>query len=120
MISAYLSARIRSFGYAISGIITLVRTQPHAWLHLIATGVIIGAGYLVHLRRWEWVTILLCIGMVWTAEAFNTAIEFLADEMSLERRECIGRAKDVAAGAVLISAMISVLIAAMIFKNHLH
>lgn len=115
----YLSARIRSFGYAIKGIMTLVVTQPHARLHLLATVVVTGVGVYVHLRRWEWVAILLCIGMVWMAEALNTAVEFLADEVTLERRDRIGKAKDVAAGGVLIVAIISVAVAALVFLNHL-
>ena len=114
----YLSARIRSFGYAIKGIMTLLGTQPHAHLHLLATVVVTGAGVYLHLRRWEWVAILLCIGMVWMAEALNTAIEFLADEVTLERRDRIGKAKDVAAGGVLIVAIISVAVAVLVFLNH--
>lgn len=114
----YLSARIRSFVYAIKGIMTLLGTQPHAHLHLLATVVVTGAGVYLHLRRWEWVAILLCIGMVWMAEALNTAIEFLADEVTLERRDRIGKAKDVAAGGVLIVAIISVAVAALVFLNH--
>ncbi len=116
----YLAARIRSFGYAFRGIVTLVATQPHARLHLLATLVVIGAGLTVHLRRWEWVAILLCIGMVWMAEALNTAIEFLGDEVTLERRDRIGKAKDLAAGGVLMAAFISILVAVLVFSNHLH
>lgn len=115
----YLAARIRSFEYAIRGIMTLVGTQPHARLHLLATFLVLVAGRAVHLRRWEWVAILLCIGMVWMAEALNTAIEFLADEVTLERRERIGKAKDVAAGGVLIAALLSVAVASLVFLNHL-
>jgi diacylglycerol kinase (ATP) len=119
MILQYLQARIRSFGYAFNGIKVLILTQPHAQLHLIATVAVLIAGKLVHLRRWEWVSILVCIGMVWMAEALNTAIEFLADEVSLEKRERIGKAKDVAAGGVLITAMISIVAALLVFGNHL-
>ncbi len=115
----YLAARIRSFGYAFRGIMTLVATQPHARLHLLATLLVIGTGSIVHLRRWEWAAILLCIGMVWMAEALNTAIEFLGDEISLERRDRIGKAKDVAAAGVLIVALISIVVAALVFLNHL-
>jgi len=115
----YLSARVRSFGYAIRGIGTLIATQPHARLHLLATIVVTGAGIYLHLRRWEWVAILLCIGMVWMAEALNTAIEFLADEVTLERRERIKHAKDVAAGGVLITALVSVAVGVLVFLNHL-
>ena len=119
MISCYLRARIRSFRHAIGGIIALLRTQPHARIHLLATLAVILAGYVLHLRRWEWVAILICIGMVWMAEAFNTSLEFLGDEISLELRERIGKAKDIAAGGVLIVSLISVVIALMIFENHL-
>jgi diacylglycerol kinase len=119
MITSYLSNRLKSFGYAFQGIRTLVTTQPHAQLHLLATIVVVTAGIRIGLRRWEWVAIMLCIGMVWMAEALNTALEFLADEVSLEQRERIGKAKDVAAAGVLIVAMISVVIAALVFWNHL-
>jgi len=119
MITRYLSKRLKSFGYAFQGIRTLIVTQPHAQLHLLATIIVVTVGLLVGLRRWEWVAIMLCIGMVWMAEAINTALEFLADEVSLEQRERIGKAKDIAAGGVLIVAMISVVIAALVFWNHL-
>ncbi|MEI6081122.1 MAG: diacylglycerol kinase family protein [Verrucomicrobiota bacterium] len=119
MITRYFQARIRSFGYAFNGLKVLLLTQPHAQLHAFATLVVLIAGKILHLRRWEWVAILLCIGMVWMAEALNTAIEFLADEVSLEKRERIGKAKDVAAGGVLITALISVAVAVLVFRNHL-
>lgn len=119
MNTGYLSKRLKSFGHALQGIGTLVSTQAHARLHLLATLLVIGAGSLVGLRRWEWVAILLCIGLVWLAEALNTALEFLADEVSLEQRERIGKSKDVAAGGVLITAIVAITIAAMVFWNHL-
>jgi len=119
MITRYLSNRLKSFGHAFRGIRTLLTTQPHAQLHLLATIIVVTAGVRVGLRGWEWVAIILCMGMVWMAEALNTALEFLADEVSLEQRERIGKAKDIAAGGVLIVAMISVVIAALVFWNHL-
>ena len=119
MINRYLQARIRSFSYAFKGLRVLLLTQPHAQLHALATVAVLIAGKILHLRRWEWVAILLCIGMVWMAEALNTALEFLADEVSLEKRERIGKAKDVAAGGVLITALISVAVAVLVFRNHI-
>lgn len=119
MIARYLQARVKSFGYAFNGLKVLLLTQPHAQLHALSTIAVLTLGTALHLRRWEWVAILLCIGMVWMAEALNTALEFLADEVSLEKRERIGKAKDVAAGGVLITAMISVAVAVLIFANHL-
>lgn len=119
MTFGYLSKRLQSIGYALKGVKTLLSTQAHARLHLLATLLVIGLGVFVRLRRWEWVAILLCIGMVWLAEALNTALEFLADEVSLEQRECIGKSKDVAAGGVLITAIVAITIAALVFWNHL-
>ncbi|MCX6959956.1 MAG: diacylglycerol kinase family protein [Verrucomicrobia bacterium] len=119
MINNYLAARIRSFGYAFRGLWLMILTQPHPQLHALATIAVLIAGIVLHLRRWEWVAILLCIGMVWVAEALNSALEFLADEVSLEKRERIGKAKDVAAGGVLIAAIVSVAVAALVFWNHL-
>ncbi|MCE9543253.1 MAG: diacylglycerol kinase family protein [Verrucomicrobia bacterium] len=119
MITNYLAARIRSFGYAFRGLWLMILTQPHPQLHALATIAVLIAGIVLHLRRWEWVAILLCIGMVWVAEALNSALEFLADEVSLEKRERIGKAKDVAAGGVLIAAIVSAAVAALVFWNHL-
>jgi len=119
MIARYFQARVKSFGYAFNGLKVLLLTQPHAKLHALASIAVLILGKIFHLRRWEWVAILVCIGMVWMAEALNTAIEFLADEVSLEKRDRIGKAKDVAAGGVLITALISVAVAVLVFKNHL-
>lgn len=114
----YLSARIRSIGYACKGIITLVCTQPNAHLHAVATaGVLIG-GHFLKLSESEWLAVLLCIGLVWASEALNTALEFLADEVDPNQRPGIGRAKDVAAAGVLIAAVISIAVAATILWNH--
>ena len=119
MLVRYLQARVKSFGYAFNGLKVLLLTQPHARLHAIATVVVLIAGKILQLGQWEWVAILLCIAMVWMAEALNTALEFLADEVSLEKRDRIGNAKDVAAGGVLITAMISITVAVIVFRNHL-
>lgn len=115
----YLNARIRSLDYAFRGIATLVLTQAHARIHLLAAVVVLAGGLYLRLRRWEWVAIVLCIAMVWMAEAMNTALEFLADEVSLEKRDRIGKAKDVAAGGVLITAVASIVVAALILSGHL-
>lgn len=116
----YLSARIRSIGYALKGVIILLTTQPNARLHAVATFGVLIAGFFLHLREWEWLAILLCIALVWAAEALNTALEFLADEVDTNHRPGIGRAKDVAAAGVLISAIMSIIVATTILWDHLH
>ena len=114
-----LSERVRSFAHAFRGIGTVIATQHNAWIHLLATVVVVVLGFFVHLERMEWCIIVFAIALVWITEAVNTAIEFLADEVTLERREGIGRAKDVGAGAVLLAAIASVVMGAIIFVPHL-
>ena len=106
------TGRIRSFGHAIAGIIRMVRCQHNAWIHLIATAIVIAAGFFFHLSRPEWCWIVLAVSIVWTAEALNTAFEFLADAASPNFHPVVRDAKDVAAGAVLITALASSVIGA--------
>jgi diacylglycerol kinase len=112
------TGRIRSFRYAIAGIIRMVRCQHNAWIHPIATGVVIAAGFFFQLSGSEWCWIVLAAPTVWTAEAF-IAFEFLADATSPNFHPVVRDAKDVAAGAVLITAIASSVIGAIIFWPHL-
>lgn len=111
----YLQKRIRSFGYAFKGIATLIRTQPHAKIHALATVVVVGAGFLLEVNRMEWLALTFAIGIVWITEAVNTAIEFLTDLASPDYHPLAGKAKDVAAGAVLIAAFVAIIIAGIVF-----
>jgi len=110
---------LHSFGYALHGVAFLVRTQPNARLHLLATVLVSAAGAYVSLRREEWVWVIAAIVLVWSAEAFNTALEQLADALYPERHPGIGRAKDVAAAAVLIAALGAAVIGLLVFIPHL-
>ena len=73
----------------------------------------------LHFQSWEWVAVLICIGMVWMAEALNTALELLADEVDRNHRPGIGLAKDMAAAGVLIASVASAIVAVLVFWNHL-
>ena len=73
----------------------------------------------LRLSRAEWCWIILAIAIVWTAEALNTAFEFLADVASPEFHPTVRDAKDVAAGAVLVTAVASAVIGGLIFLPHL-
>jgi len=114
-----LSERARSFRHAFRGIGTVIATQHNAWIHLVATLCAVILGFFVHLDRVEWCAIVFAIALVWITEAVNTAIEFLADEVTRERRDGIGRAKDVGAGAVLLAAMASAIVGTIVFVPHL-
>jgi diacylglycerol kinase len=107
--------RIKSFKHAIRGGWTLFSTQPHAKFHALSTVAVIIAGMAFKLSINEWALLIIAISMVWMAEAFNTAIEFLADEVTLEFSEKIKKAKDVAAFAVLVSAMGASIIGILVF-----
>lgn len=77
------------------------------------------AGFSLGLSRTEWAPLTVAIALVWIAEALNTAIEFLADEISTEHRERIGKAKDVAAFGVLVAAMAAAVIGCLVFLPYL-
>jgi diacylglycerol kinase len=89
------------------------------WLHAVAAifAVTLGVGFRLSVDEWRW--IVLAIGWVWMAEAFNTAIERLADAVTLERDPQIGLVKDLAAAGVLLSAIGAAMIGLLVFGPHL-
>jgi len=113
-----LSGRLRSFRYAGRGIITMVVSQHNAWVHAAASVAVVGAGLFAGLTRLEWFVLVLAIVSVWTAESLNTAFEFLCDVTSPEFHPLVEKAKDVAAGAVLITAVGALAIGALVFMPH--
>jgi diacylglycerol kinase (ATP) len=112
------TGRIRSFRYAIAGLGRMIRCQHNAWIHLVVTVGVVGAGLFFQLSRGEWCWIVLAIAIVWTAEALNTAFEFLADAASPNFHPVVRDAKDVAAGAVLITAIAAAIIGVIVFWSH--
>jgi len=109
-----ISERIKSFGYAFNGIFIMLQSQHNAWIHALASILICAVGFSFGLNRSEWCWIVLAIISVWTAEALNTAFEFLADAASPEYHPLVKKAKDVAAGAVLITAIGATVIGALV------
>ena len=76
------TGRLRSVKYAVQGIRIMIGSQQNAWMHAVATIVVIAAGFILQLTLAEWCWIVLAIASVWTAEALNTAFEFLTDVAS--------------------------------------
>lgn len=109
------SGRAKSFGYALQGIAFMLKTQHNAWLHFVATILVVGAGFYFHLKNEDWRWVVVAMMMVWTAEAFNTAVEYVCDVVSPSYSEAVKHAKDIAAGAVLICAAGAVLIGVLTF-----
>lgn len=110
-----LTQRWHSLRYALAGLRTLLLTQHNARIHAVAAVLVVVAGLYLGLSRTEWLWLVVAITLVWTAETFNTALEFLADAVTQELHPLIRQAKDLAAAAVLIAAIGALLIGALIF-----
>ena len=118
MQTSYLTGRLRSFGHAFRGLAILLRTQHNARIHAFATILVLAAGALLRISLSEWALIALAVVCVWVAEALNTSIESLVDLASPDPHPLAGKAKDVAAGAVLIAAIGSLIVGALVFGPH--
>ncbi|MEZ4920632.1 MAG: diacylglycerol kinase family protein [Saprospiraceae bacterium] len=110
-----LRRRIDSFGYAFKGLVFLFKTQANARIHLLATLVVLVAGWYFEVSRVEWLILLLFIVLVIAMEAVNTALEQLTDLVSPEWHPLAGRAKDLAAAAVFVLAIGAIFAAFIIF-----
>jgi diacylglycerol kinase (ATP) len=108
-------ARAKSFTYAFRGISLLVKTQHNSWVQIFFTFLTIFMGFFFNISHTEWIFIILLIGLVLMAEAFNTAFEFDIDLTSPTYHPYARDTKDVAAGAVLITTIMAVIIGLIIF-----
>ena len=97
----------------------MLQSQHNAWLHFVATLLVCVFGVGLDISTVEWCFVILSMMSVWTAEAFNTAIECVTDLASPEFHSLAGKAKDVAAAAVLITAIGAAVIGAIVFLPHL-
>ncbi len=107
--------RIKSFGFAFTGIYELFKSEPNARIHFLATICALIAGILLRISKSEWCVILIVIALVWAAEAFNTVIEKLIDHLFPEYHETARIVKDISAGAVLICAIAALVCGLIIF-----
>ena len=104
-----------SYRYAIRGIGLAFRAENNMIIHLAAGIAVVAINYIIGVTTTEWLITLMLVGLAWTAEVFNTAIEKLADRVSREHDPLIGQAKDLAAGAVLIICLFAVICAGVIY-----
>lgn len=111
--------QIRSFGYAWKGIMSCVGKEQNLSFHLIATLLVVIAGFTFNITRMEWIAVVGCIGLVIAAELINSAIEKLVDLVSPTRHPLAGQIKDIAAGAVLVCAIASAIIGLIVFLPYL-
>lgn len=97
-------SRIAAFRYAAAGLGYVLRTQRNAWIHAVATLLVIIVGAWLDIDRLDWAIMLPAIGLVWLAEFLNTALEAVVDLASPETHPMARVGKDVGAAAVLIAA----------------
>lgn len=109
-----LKKLLHSFGYALKGIITALK-QQNLRIHFASTLIVVIIGLITGLSSIEWLIIILVISLVIGAEMINSAIESVVDLASPEIHPLAKQAKDIAAGAVLIFAIASVVIGLIIF-----
>ena len=114
----FFVARARSFGYAFRGLARLFR-EPNARVHALATLVVVWLGFALHLEALEWGALVFAIVLVLAAEAFNTAVESLADAAVPEQHALVRDAKDLAAAGVLLAALGATVIAVLVLGPHL-
>lgn len=108
------------FKVAFRGIFMAISTQRNMKIHLIAATGVILLGFFTHLSKPEWIAILLCIFLVLVTELINTALEQTVDLVTRKRRYRAMLAKDMAAGAVLLSSLLAVIIGILIFFDKLN
>lgn len=110
-----ITKHLLSYRYAVQGIWLAFRYEQNMAIHLIAAFAVVVTNFSLEVKKIDWMVTLMLIGIVWSAEIFNTAIEKLADRVSKERDPLIGHAKDLAAGAVLIICIIAVICACIVY-----
>ena len=107
--------RVLSFKYAFNGLKIMLKEEHNSRIHLVAAILALALGVFLKLSPTEWVLLCMVIGAVFMAELFNSSLENLADIISPDKNEKIGKAKDLAAAAVLVSALVAVVMACFIF-----
>ena len=113
-----MKAFLQSFVYAIRGIRTSFREQRNLKVQIVVALLTIGAGFYFRITATEWCLILLTIGLVIGLEMINTAIEKTVDLVTTEWHPLAGKAKDMAAGAVLVASVIAVVVGIIVFRKY--
>ncbi len=110
-----VKSRLGSFKFAFRGLVSLIKNEHNSRIHLFAALVAITIGITLKINTLDWAIIIMAIGLVFLTELINSSMESLSDFIKPEYSEAIRNAKDYAAAAVLISAIISIISGALIF-----
>ena len=111
----FFSREAESFACAFRGIAALLGSEVHARIHLVATVAVIALGWWCEITAGEWIAVVLAIGLVWVAEALNTAIEYVADLSHPDEHPEVKKLKDLAAAAVLFASIIALVVGLLVF-----
>lgn len=109
---------IRTFVYAFRGIGMAWKEERNMKIHTLAAFVALGCGFWFRIAAIEWVAVVFCICLVFSLEIVNAAIENLVDLVTPEHKPLAGKVKDLAAGAVLLAALGSVVVGCIIFRKY--
>ena len=108
---------LRGFGYAANGVVCCVRTQRNMRFHICAAAAVFSLAKICGFGREKIVLLILTVSSVMAAEAFNTAAEYTVDLCTREISPLAAKAKDCAAGAVLITAVFAAAVGIVMFGN---
>lgn len=106
---------INSFKYAFKGIGSSLKSERNMKIHFAMMVLVIIAGIFLNISIWEWITCFILFGLVISLEMVNTAIEIVVDMVSPEYNLKAGHVKDIAAGAVLVNAIVALIVGLLIF-----
>ncbi len=108
----------KKFKPAVDGFILGLK-HPAVLLQFVLAGLAVAAGFILKLNLYEWLAVIICIGLVITAEMLNTCIEKICDLYTTDYDETVKTIKDISAGAVLAASLTALTAALLIFINHL-
>ncbi len=112
---SFFKNRIRSVGYALRGLLLLMRTEASIKVQFVIALFMTAAGFYFDISATEWMIQLLAIGLVMGIEGLNTAIEKFADFVHPDHHKKIGFIKDVSAGAVMVVSLLAALVGLLIY-----
>lgn len=112
---SFLVNRLKSVGYAFKGAVLLLKTEASIKIQFVIALILTAAGFYFNISTTEWIIQFLSIGLVMSIEGINTAIEKIADFMHPEHHKKIGFIKDIAAGAVFIASIFTIIIGFIIY-----
>lgn len=110
-----LKKRVASFSHAFSGIKTALKEEHNARIHLAAAALAVALSLFFGISAYEWIAVVFAIGLVFSMELANSAIENAMDFISPEKHDTIRKIKDMSAAAVLASALAALVIGLIIF-----